>query len=211
RGPKPRPTGGDGGQPSLAGSARRSVVQPPEPHRPGSIVPLAGPKRPRGAHDARAWAGQLPPCLGRPRELSEHERSGQALLRGPLPGRRQSLSPLPRRAGPRGPHLRRAPLSYAAQWRPGLQRPGRVSYRVGGGALMEVLHLGVDDLEWREVLGRLRHDFYHLPEYVSLDGEWNHARPMAFLARSGDAELFIPYLLCLCDDLFSAGVVTDPV
>jgi len=76
---------------------------------------------------------------------------------------------------------------------------------------MEILHLEVDNPEWREVLGRLRHDFYHLPEYVSLDGEWNHGRPMAFLARSGDAELFIPYLLRRCDDLFPEAGITDPV
>ncbi|HKW91847.1 MAG TPA: GNAT family N-acetyltransferase [Methylomirabilota bacterium] len=75
---------------------------------------------------------------------------------------------------------------------------------------MDVLHLEVADPEWREVLGRLRHDFYHLPEYVSLDGERNHARPMAFLARSGEAELFIPYLLRRCDDLFPEAGIADP-
>jgi len=60
---------------------------------------------------------------------------------------------------------------------------------------MDVAHLEIDDPEWREALRRLRHDFYHLPEYVRLDSEWNRAQPMAFLARSGAEELFIPYLL----------------
>jgi hypothetical protein len=67
---------------------------------------------------------------------------------------------------------------------------------------MDVAHLQIDDPRWGEALRRLRHDFYHLPEYVRLDGEWNRARPMAFVARSGDEELFIPYLLRGCESLF---------
>ena len=50
---------------------------------------------------------------------------------------------------------------------------------------MNVAHLEIDDPRWPEALRRLRHDFYHLPSYVRLDAEWNRARPLAFLARSG--------------------------
>lgn len=67
---------------------------------------------------------------------------------------------------------------------------------------MDVVHLEIDDPRWRDTLGRLRHDFYHLPEYVSLDSAWNQAHPRAFLARTGDEELFIPYLLRRCESLF---------
>jgi hypothetical protein len=67
---------------------------------------------------------------------------------------------------------------------------------------MDVVHLEVDDPRWRAALGRLRHDFYHLPGYVRLDAEWNQARPMAFLASSGDEELFIPYLQRRCEGPF---------
>jgi hypothetical protein len=76
---------------------------------------------------------------------------------------------------------------------------------------MDVVHLEIDDPQWRDALCRLRHDVYHLPEYVRLDGEWNHARPMAFLARSGDEELFIPYLLRRCESLFPESIVGEPV
>ena len=76
---------------------------------------------------------------------------------------------------------------------------------------MDAVHLEVDDPRWREALGRLRHDFYHLPEYVRLDGEWNHAQPRAFLARRGDEELFIPYLLRRCDSLFPEVAGSDKV
>ena len=67
---------------------------------------------------------------------------------------------------------------------------------------MEVAHFGIDDPRWREALGRLRHDFYHLPEYSKLEGETNDAHPMAFSAMEGDRELFVPYLLRRCDHLF---------
>lgn len=67
---------------------------------------------------------------------------------------------------------------------------------------MDVIHLEIDDPRWPEALRRLRHDFYHLPAYVRLDGEWNRARPRAFLARSGDEELFVPYLLRRCESLW---------
>jgi hypothetical protein len=76
---------------------------------------------------------------------------------------------------------------------------------------MDVVHLEIDDPQWREALGRLRHDFYHLPEYVRLDSEWNQAQPRAFLARTGDEELFIPYLLRRCDSLFPEVMVGDKI
>jgi hypothetical protein len=76
---------------------------------------------------------------------------------------------------------------------------------------MDVVHLEIDDPQWREALRRLRHDFYHLPEYVRLDGEWNRAQPMAFLARSGDEELFIPYLLRRCESLFPESMGGEKV
>ena len=77
--------------------------------------------------------------------------------------------------------------------------------------MMDCAHLEVDDPRWREALGRLPHDFYHLPEYVRLDGEWNQARPRAFLARTGAEELFIPYLLRRCDGLFPDVMTGDAV
>lgn len=67
---------------------------------------------------------------------------------------------------------------------------------------MDLVHLECEDPRWREALTRLRHDFYHRPEYVRLDGDWSQAAPRAFLAKSGDKELFIPYLLRRCDHLF---------
>ena len=76
---------------------------------------------------------------------------------------------------------------------------------------MDVVHLEIDDPRWPDALRRLRHDFYHLPEYVRLDGEWNRAQPMAFLARSGDEELLIPYLLRRCESLGPESMAGEEV
>ena len=76
---------------------------------------------------------------------------------------------------------------------------------------MEVAHLGIDDPRWREVLKRLPHDFYHLPEYSKLEGETNDAHPMAFSAMEGDRELFVPYLVRRCDRLFPEAGIAEIV
>ena len=80
---------------------------------------------------------------------------------------------------------------------------------------MEVVHLGIDDPRWREALGRLRHDLYHLPEYARLESDSGEARSLAFSAVAGNRELFIPYLMRRCENLFPetsvAGNVCDVV
>lgn len=76
---------------------------------------------------------------------------------------------------------------------------------------MDVAHLELEDPRWSDALARLRHDFYHRPEYVGLDADWNHARPMAFLARAGEAELFVPYLLRRCEGLGPEPAGAKPV
>ena len=72
---------------------------------------------------------------------------------------------------------------------------------------MEHRHLAAGDPEWREVLGRIAHDFYHLPEYCLLESRTNHAEPGAFWAGAGDMELFIPYLRRRCDVLFPDSAI----
>ena len=76
---------------------------------------------------------------------------------------------------------------------------------------MDVAHLGIDDPRWPAALARIRHDFYHLPEYAALESNSHHAQPKAFLATDGNRELFIPYLLRPCDDTLATGQVYDVV
>ena len=72
---------------------------------------------------------------------------------------------------------------------------------------MEVVAFGLGDPRWREALQRLRHDFYHLPEYAALESESYQATPMAFSAIEGDRELFVPCLVRPCANLFpEAGI-----
>ena len=70
---------------------------------------------------------------------------------------------------------------------------------------MEVEILGAENPAWLECLGRLPHDFYHHPLYVSLEGERIQAVPEAFLARDGEKVLFLPYLVRSCNSLFPEG------
>lgn len=57
------------------------------------------------------------------------------------------------------------------------------------------IFIGPADLRWRAVLERTKHDFYHLPEYVTLCGKYEDSEPLAFYAEDGEAACLIPVLL----------------
>jgi hypothetical protein len=61
----------------------------------------------------------------------------------------------------------------------------------------------IDDPRWTAVLGRLRHDFYHVPSYVKLDAERIKATPEAMLISDNERLFFIPYLVRACSPLSS--------
>ncbi len=54
---------------------------------------------------------------------------------------------------------------------------------------------------WQEVLQKIRHDIYHLPEYFYLEAKRTHTIPEAILITAGEKYLFAPYLLRQCDDI----------
>jgi lipid II:glycine glycyltransferase (peptidoglycan interpeptide bridge formation enzyme) len=54
---------------------------------------------------------------------------------------------------------------------------------------------------WKETLEKLRHDVYHLPEYVYLEAKRTDTSPEAFLFSDGEKIFFVPYLLRKCDDI----------
>jgi hypothetical protein len=64
-----------------------------------------------------------------------------------------------------------------------------------------------DDL-WLETLAKLRHDIYHLPEYVYLESLRNKASAEAILIFEDDKIFFLPYLWRRCDDLFDENLAT---
>ncbi|MES1023214.1 GNAT family N-acetyltransferase [Gloeocapsa sp. BRSZ] len=56
---------------------------------------------------------------------------------------------------------------------------------------------------WRLTLDNLRHDIYHLPEYVALEAQRINAIAEAILITEGDKVFFVPYLLRSCHALFA--------
>jgi hypothetical protein len=51
---------------------------------------------------------------------------------------------------------------------------------------------------WLETLQTLRHDVFHLPDYMTLEARRLHAVPEAVLLTQGDCVFFLPYLLRQC-------------
>ena len=51
------------------------------------------------------------------------------------------------------------------------------------------------DPRWLQILNRTRHDFYHLPEYVTLAAEQEQGQPVAFYASDGDVAFLVPLLI----------------
>ena len=48
---------------------------------------------------------------------------------------------------------------------------------------------------WKESLGVIPHDVYHLPRYVELDAKLNGGRANAFLYREGDLVMLLPVVV----------------
>lgn len=54
---------------------------------------------------------------------------------------------------------------------------------------------------WREILQKLHHDIYHLPEYVNLEAKRINATAEAIVIDDGEKVFFLPYLLRQCEKL----------
>ena len=50
------------------------------------------------------------------------------------------------------------------------------------------------DPRWQQVLSRCVHDFYHLPGYVALEGQWLKAQALAFCHESDGHVMLLPLL-----------------
>jgi hypothetical protein len=62
-------------------------------------------------------------------------------------------------------------------------------------------------LRWQEILAQIRHDVYHLPEYVEIDAKRSNAQAEAIAIAQGKNIFFVPYLLQRCQDLFDPSQV----
>lgn len=50
------------------------------------------------------------------------------------------------------------------------------------------------DARWKNFLGQVQHDFYHLPEYVQFAAGYEGGEPLAFWGQAGDSACLIPLL-----------------
>jgi hypothetical protein len=55
--------------------------------------------------------------------------------------------------------------------------------------------IGADDPIWTEVLGRVRHDFYHRPGYVTLSAAREGGRAQALVVADGTCGLLLPLVI----------------
>ena len=54
---------------------------------------------------------------------------------------------------------------------------------------------------WSQILQKLRHDLYHLPEYVAIEAKRTKTIPEAIVIADGEKIFLAPYLLRSCDDI----------
>lgn len=75
-----------------------------------------------------------------------------------------------------------------------------------------MMNLQVIDLQnplWGQTLQKLRHDTYHLPEYVYIESRRTQTTPEAFLIVDDEKIFFIPYLLRKCNDIVAEELITQ--
>ncbi len=62
---------------------------------------------------------------------------------------------------------------------------------------------------WLKTLQKLRHDIYHLPEYVDLEARRTKTTPEAILIVDDDKLFFVPYLLRQYNNIFERELITQ--
>ena len=76
---------------------------------------------------------------------------------------------------------------------------------------MKIQILDSSSALWMETLEALRHDVYHLPEYVCLEAKRTNTQPEAVLIAEDDKIFFLPYLLRRCDRIFEQSLATEGI
>jgi hypothetical protein len=84
-----------------------------------------------------------------------------------------------------------------------------IFYRTG--KLMKPQIIEPQNLLWTETLSHLRHDLYHLPEYLELEATRNDSIPEAFILVDEDRIFFIPYLVRDCENIAPLGLNNEPI
>lgn len=64
---------------------------------------------------------------------------------------------------------------------------------------------------WLQTLKRIRHDIYHLPEYVGLEARRTKTTAEALLIEDDQRLFFLPYLLRQCNDIFDEKLISQDI
>jgi len=65
---------------------------------------------------------------------------------------------------------------------------------------MHIQIIGPRDPAWESVLARTPHDVYHTAAYVATEARRLTAEPAAIVVTSGEQQLFLPYLVRVCEE-----------
>ncbi len=71
--------------------------------------------------------------------------------------------------------------------------------------------ISLSDSLWVQSLHELRHDIYHLPEYLYLEAKRTNTIAEAILIFEEEKIFFLPYLLRSCDNLLDEGITFKEV
>lgn len=74
---------------------------------------------------------------------------------------------------------------------------------------MKLQVIGLENPLWLQTLQKLRHDIYHLPEYMALEASRSKAAPKAILIVDNENIFFLPYLLRQCDAIVDKDSLTQ--
>lgn len=74
---------------------------------------------------------------------------------------------------------------------------------------MKIQVIDLQNPLWSQTLQKLRHDIYHLPEYVCIESIRTKTAPEAFLIVDGEKIFFVPYLLRKCSDIIEESTTPE--
>lgn len=76
---------------------------------------------------------------------------------------------------------------------------------------MNVEIIDLNNPLWTQVLQKLRHDTYHLPEYIAIEAKRTETIPEAIAIIDGEKIFFAPYLLRSCDDIVPQELTNEKI
>lgn len=76
---------------------------------------------------------------------------------------------------------------------------------------MDIQVIELSNSLWLNTLKQIRHDIYHLPEYVCLEAKRTKTTAEAILIVADELIFFVPYLLRQCNDIFNQESISQDI